>query len=424
MRSIFRGVRNLLRDIRGSIAVKFALIVPVIALLSAGSIDLMAVSASKSRLQSIADNAALAGARSLTLAADKILAEQGAENFVKGEMSQWSDAPKYTATYAVIDAKDSRRLKVTLNGHRPSFFGSLLPPGGWHFSADATASPVGQTPLCAIGTGKGVALDAISSIGASRLMAPQCMVHSNSNILTRNTASITASLVQTVRGVTGTGIKPTAGEGAVLIEDPFASMEFPSLKSCATQNPNPGQGKPVVYEDNKTHYLAPGLHCFPIQVKNVTTLILEPGVHLFYKDFSLIGTARLRGEDVFLFFDHGSDPKFTGPWISIDLIGRKSGTYAGMVMATIAGNQPDISIPGGKVKRLLGVVYARNGFLRVDGNGVAAEASDWTVVVANEIRLAGDAALRINANYENSDVPVPNGVGPNGGIMKGTRLSN
>lgn len=424
MIGISMWVRKLFHDRRGSIAVKFALAVPVIALLSAGSIDLMAVSASKSRLQSIADNAALAGARSLTLAADDILAEQRAESFVEGEMSQWSGAPTYAATYDVTDAKDGRRLTVTLNGHRPSFFSSLLPPGGWHFSADATASPVGQTPLCAIGTGNGANQYAISTIHSSRLTAPECMVHSNSNILATDAISIRASAVQTVRGVTGSGISPAAGQGAVPIEDPFASMVFPSLNACKTQNPNPGQGNPIVYEDNKTHYLAPGLHCFPIQVKNVTTLILQPGVHLFYKDFSLIGTARLRGEDVFLFFDHGSDPRFTGPWISIDLIGRKSGTYAGMVMATIAGNSPDISIPGGKVKRLLGVVYARRGFLRVDGNGAAAEDSDWTVVVANEIRLQGDAALKINADYENSDVPVPAGVGPNGGIMTGTRLSN
>lgn len=424
MDNVVVWVRRFVFDRCGTIAIKFALAVPVIALVSAGAIDLLTVRSTHAQLQAIADNAALEGARALTLAADKVLAEERAASMVMGSISQWPGAPTYTATYAVIEAKDGRRIRVTLKGHRPSFFGSLLPPGGWHFSADATASPVGQTPLCAIGTGSRDDLNAISTIGAARLNAPECMVHSNSNILTRNTATIKASAVQTVRGVTGTGISPAAGQDAVPIEDPFASMVFPSFTDCKAQNPNSGQGNAVVYEDNKTHYLAPGLHCFPIQVKNVTTLILEPGEHLFYKDFSLIGTARLVGDDVFLFFDHGSDPRFTGPFISIDLVGRKSGTYAGMVMATIAGNAPDISIPGGKVKRLLGVVYARKGYLRVNGQGVAAEESDWTVVVASEIRLEQDASLKINADYENSDVPVPAGVGPNGGIFTGTRLTN
>jgi hypothetical protein len=416
--------RRLAFDRKGSIAIKFALAVPVIALISAGAIDLLAVSATKSQLQSIADNAALAGARSLTLAADKILAKQRPESFVKAEIGEWPGAPTYTAAYTVFDGKDSRNLKVTLNGHRPSFFGSMLPPGGWRFTVDATASPVGQTPLCAIGTGTGTNnLNAISAIGASQLSSPDCMVHSNSNILVKNTAWIKASAVQTVKGATGSGISPAAGQGAVPIEDPFASMAFPSLDTCKAQNPNPGQGNPIIYADNKTHYLAPGLHCFPIEVRNAKVLVLQPGEHLFYKNFSLIGRGKLRGDDVFLFFDHGSNSTFSGPWIGIDLGGRKSGTYAGMVMATIAGNQ-NISLPGSQVSRLLGVVYVRNGFLGVNGQGVAAEASDWTVVVAREIRLQQNASLRINANYEDSDVPVPAGVGPNGGIMTGTRLTN
>lgn len=157
---------------------------------------------------------------------------------------------------------------------------------------------------------------------------------------------------------------------------------------------------------------------------NVTTLILQPGVHLFYKNLSVLGTAKMTGDDVFLFFNNGSDPKFTGPHIKIDLIGRKTGTYAGMVMATTSMNGGDISIPGTRVERLLGVVYARNGILSVTGNGEAAGESDWTVVVANRIQLSGNATLKINANYEDSDVPVPAGVGPNGGVMTGTRLSN
>jgi hypothetical protein len=421
---VLSWLKSLYEDRGGSIAVNFAFAVPAIAVLTAASIDLIAVSSANSRLQNIADNAALAGARSLTLAADKVAAESRAASFVEGQMSEWSTAPTYTAAYSVNETKDGRSLNVRLNGHRPSFFGNLLPLGGWRFSAEATASPVGQTPLCAIGTGSANALNAISSIGAARLTAPECMVHSNSNILTRDTATIRASAVQAVGGVTGSGISPVAGRGAVPIEDPFASMVFPSLNPCRSQNPNPGQEWPIVYPQNTTYYLDPGLHCRPITIRNGTTLVLKPGVHLFYKNLSVLGAAKLVGEDVFLFFDDGSGPVFTGPNIEIDLAGRITGPYAGMVMATTSGPEPDITLPGRQVKRLLGVVYARNGFLRVSGIGVAAVDSDWTVVVAKEIRLEQDASIRINADYENSDVPVPAGVGPNGGIMKGTRLTD
>ena len=86
--------------------------------------------------------------------------------------------------------------------------------------------------------------------------------------------------------------------------------------------------------------------------------------------------------------------------------------------------QSGIGDDGERVERLLGVVYVRNGFLGVTGNGVAAEDSAWTVVVAKEVRLSGQASIRINADYDGSDVPVPEGVGPNAGGMapNGTRL--
>jgi hypothetical protein len=214
---------------------------------------------------------------------------------------------------------------------------------------------------------------------------------------------------------------PAPGERAAEIFDPFASMSFPSLDSCI------GQTGSIVYEVNgSTSYLDPGKHCLPITVKNLATLVLRPGDHFFRKSVTLEGHGRLDGEDVFLFFDHGSDPLLNGQFTRVNLVGRKSGPYAGMVMATVGGNSPNITLPGEKVERLLGVVYVRNGFLQVTGNGVAAEESAWTVIVARQVLSNGTARIRINADYDGSDVPVPNGVGPNAGGMgaSGTRLVN
>jgi hypothetical protein len=201
---------------------------------------------------------------------------------------------------------------------------------------------------------------------------------------------------------------PSPGVDAAEIDDPFKNMKFPSLDKCA------GQTGSITYEvNNSISYLDPGIHCLSITVKNKATLVLRPGDHFFRKSVTLLGQGRLEGEDVFLFFDHGSDPLFGGMRAKVNLSGRKRGPYAGMVMATIGGNTPDIILPGNVVERLLGVVYVRNGFLNVNGSGVAAEDSAWTVIVAKGIRLQSPATIRINADYESSDVPVHNGVGPN-----------
>jgi hypothetical protein len=421
-RRVQERMQGLLRETRGSIALNFALAVPAVAMLSVGAIDLLAVMSAKTRLQDIADAAALAAAPTLGLAADDAVARGRAEAFVEAQLSQWPDAPTVEAEYDVIEQDDQRAIQVKLGGHRISFFANMLPPGGWHFEALATAVSVGKTPLCVLGTGTtGLMIDVL---GSSRIMAPDCGIHSNAQIKVQGTAQIEGRKIQSVLTAIGGGMTPTPGQGAASIVDPFASMSFPSLDGCPfTGN---GQSNPITYEDNGTHYLDPGMHCRPIIIKNLTTVVLRPGDHFFRKNVQLLGHGRLNGEDVFLFFDHGSDPLFGGVNARVNLIGRKSGPYAGMVMATIGGNQPNIILPGSNVEQLLGVVYVRNGILQVSGSGVAAADSAWTVIVAKQILSTGTARIRINADYDGSDVPVPNGVGPNAGGMgaSGTRLVN
>ncbi|MEY3842212.1 MAG: hypothetical protein RLZZ542_1322 [Pseudomonadota bacterium] len=421
-RRVQERMQGLLRETRGSIALNFALAVPAVAMLSVGAIDLLAVMSAKTRLQDIADAAALAAAPTLGLAADEAVALGRAEAFVVAQLSQWAGAPAVEAEYEVIEQDEQRAIQVRLEGHRISFFANMLPPGGWRFEALATAVSVGKTPLCVLGTGTFGRM--IELVGSSRIMAPDCGVHSNAQIEMKGTAQINGRKIQSVLQAVGGGMTPTPGVGAAPIVDPFASMSFPSLNGCPFSGN--GQSNPITYEDNGTHYLDPGIHCRPIIIKNLTKVVLRPDDHFFRKNLQLLGHGRLNGEDVFLFFDHGSDPLFGGMFARVNLVGRKSGPYAGMVMATVGGNSPDIVLPGSNVEQLLGVVYVRNGFLQVTGNGVAAEDSAWTVIVARRVLANGAARIRINADYDGSDVPVPNGVGPNAGGLgpSGTRLVN
>ena len=67
------------------------------------------------------------------------------------------------------------------------------------------------------------------------------------------------------------------------------------------------------------------------------------------------------------------------------------------------------------VESLLGVIYVPSARLIVEGSAEVARDSAWTVIVAKEVQLKGEPSLFINANYELSDVPVPEGVGPRAG---------
>lgn len=420
LRGLASQARRLWSARRGSVAQITAFALPCFALMAMGASEFVGVNASGSRLQSIADAGALEGAHHLSLAVDASVVTERTASFVDKQFEAWQSAPSYEGTYEIVDWNGQNAVRVLLEGSRPSFFGSLLPPGGWKFKAEATAAPVGRTPLCVLATGTGGPM--IDVVNTSVIEAPDCGVHSNAEIVLDNPAHITGRRIQAVLTATGGTMVPAPGTGAASITDPFASMTFPSTNSCPfTGN---GQSNPIVYGPHGTYPLPPGIHCRPIIVKANATLVLEPGDHFFRKNLQLQGPARLTGEDVFLFFDHGSDPLFNGANASVNLVGRRSGPYAGMVMATIAGNQPNIVLPGKIVEQLLGVVYVRNGFLEVSGDGVAAEDSAWTVIVARQIRTRSSARIRINADYDGSDVPVPNGVGPSGGHAgaDGTRL--
>ena len=134
------GVARFLRATGGSVALKFAFVGPAVFLLAVGSVDLLAINRSQDRLQTIADGAAAAGARAHDLTTGAAAARTRAAAFVAAEMRQWPGAPAYEARYEIVDRDGHPALRVFLRGHRPSFLANMLPPGGWHFVGDASAT--------------------------------------------------------------------------------------------------------------------------------------------------------------------------------------------------------------------------------------------------------------------------------------------
>ncbi|WP_298744597.1 TadE/TadG family type IV pilus assembly protein [uncultured Brevundimonas sp.] len=403
------------RASEGSIALKFALLGPAILLLGVGAIDLLAVNAADTRLQAVADAGALAGAPSLALATDGSEARERAAAFIDAQMKDWAEAPAYAATYEVVDRAGQRAIRVLLRGHRPSFFASMLPPGGWNFNAEAIASSVGLVPLCVLVTGeRGVRL--LNVRNSSRMNAPACLVHSNRDILVEG-GHIDAALVQAVTTAGGM-ISPAPSTGAAPIEDPFVNLDLdrnPSLGVLCTAAELVNRIK----VSSGVHRVRAGRHCGGIEAFGDARIVLAPGEHFFLEGSLVVReNARLEGEDVVAFFDSASRFSFAdNAMVALD--GRKSGPYAGIVLGSTRTNYQDFMISADHVESLLGVLYVPSARLVVDGDADVARDSAWTVIVAKEIQLKGSPSLFINANYDASDVPVPAGVGPRAG---GARL--
>lgn len=405
-RRMFARLRGFGRDRRGMIAVKFALALPAIAVLALGAVDLHAIQTLKGRMQATADAAALAGAAELGLAVEESGPIGRAEQWANAHIAEWSDPIDVTVKATVFDIPDgARAIKVEMKGTRTSFFGNLLPPGGWKLESEATATTVGMTPLCVIGANTS-RNNVIRAGDSSRMNAPACLIHSNGDIDAQG-GRISAGAVQAVDTTRG-NILPAAYEGAAEIEDPFSGLNLGKARTCTGS-------ETILKLETGFHVFPPGVHCGGVEVGGDAELLLSAGEHWFLGGNLIVrDEGVLDGKDVVVFFDKASKFEFKHQ-ASVTLDGRKSGAYAGFVMVGTRDNTQDFVIESDHVETLLGVIYVPSARLIVRGRAEVAKESAWTVIVADMIELKGSPQLFINANYDASDVPVPDGVGPRQG---------
>lgn len=393
----------------GQIALIAALGLPALTMVVAGAIDLSRVASDRSRLQDIADAAALAGAGELALVVREDAAMERVEGLVDGHVSEWERSPTITRSVRVVRDGTQRIMEVQIDAVSPSFFMNLLPPGGWKFDVVSRAVSVARTPLCVLGiqTDRNRVLNLRNS---SRLRAPECMVHSNRDILVEG-GRIEAEMVQAVGSAQGQ-ISPTPGTGAAEIADPLAALRIEERTVCSSPRFNGD------YQTG-TVRLPPGVHCGTMKMEGDSRLELAPGEHFFRLGALIVkDDAVLEGQDVAVIFDRASNFEFRDR-AQVDLDGRRSGPYAGMVLVASRQNTGNFTITSEHVDRLLGVIYVPSARLLVEGRADVARESAWTVIVAKTIRLTGSASLIINADYGSGGVPVPDGVGPREG---GSRL--
>ncbi len=395
---------------RGNVALIFAIGLPALVLGALGAVDLTSVVTDRAKMQAVADFSALNAAKQLALDTSSATAIR-AKNEAQDELSEI--AKRWSLTIDAQVVEDGKAVQVSVTAHRPSYFHDMLPKGGWTAHASATAEIEGLTPLCVLGSGKntggllGLGLGATPNVIAlkntAHLSADSCLVQSNNAIKVSNSAAVDAQAVQAVGDASGS-INPAAMTGAAEIEDPFTSLNTNVPSLCTDLNVKLTAG---------TTTLQPGVHCGVILVLNNATLILAPGEHYFFAStLTLSNNSKLIGTDVALIFDTLSLFAFTDQ-SDIELEGRKTGPFAGFVIATTKGNTKTFTISTTAAHKLLGVVYIPNGMLNVTGNSQVAENSAWTVIVAKALSVSGGANLVVNAGYTIANVPpVPTGVGP------------
>ena len=400
-----RGLRVLARDTAGGIVPFLGAAVPVLAVLLVGASELAMVSADKSKLQDVADAVAMDASQELAFSVDQTVVERAKANAAQQLAMLKGDRPQgdivVTPTIQFNAKGDPEGMHVAIKATRKSFFGNMLPPGGFVTNVDTTALRMGKAPLCILGTSKTLA-DTVNTTQSALVAAGKCLVHSNNTMSGGSTLGITSAAAEAVTRASGT-IVPSALIGAESIADPFAAIElWTPPAGCVDTHVTAADGWKEV---------KPGMHCQKVMAAKGEKVRFLPGEHYFAKGgIDVKDAAQIKGEDVVLIYD--KDSIFdVGSAALVDLSGRKIGKLAGFVLVATRDNANGFTVNAGNILNLHGVVYVPGAALTVMGSGKMAEQSDWTVVVAQKVGVTGTAALHINAKYRGSPVPVPKGVG-------------
>ena len=293
----------------------------------------------------------------------------------------------------------------------------LLPFGFWEenpMKVTARALSYGQLRLCVLGLHANKS-DTIKADNGATITAPQCAIQSNSSdasgMISKNGSALVSSFTCTSGGYDGSGFSPTPEVDCPILEDPLASRQPPGKTGCDFLD---------FKLDKGPHTITPGHYCGGLTIKNNAEVSAEPGIYIISGGKLEVGNnASLRGDYVsFYFEDDAATIAFKDKAI-IELGAPKEGPMAGILFyenpAATEGRTFEISSDA--ARKLLGTIYLPKGVFKTGGKGKVADASAYTIIVANRIDLDG-ANLTINTDYSASDVPVPSGIGPNSGMVR------
>ena len=391
---------GLRRAVGGNVALIFALMLPVLLVTGLGAIQLNEVMTDKKRTQDVADSAALMGAAQIGVTPNG--ASQRTQSYATAQLA---DVASNATVQVTAAAGQGGVMTVAIDTQRVSFFGNLLPLGGFHTHVTSIAKGLNTAPLCVLGIAPTIT-DTIHVTGTSQLQAGQCLVHSNQSLTADPAASIAASASEASTIALGP-ITPAALIGAPPTNplDPFSGLNV-NPNSCSGS----GSGTTITSSQTLASNTAATPYTGPINIQGNAVVTLS-GTYYFCKTLTISGNAQVIGTDTVLVFDNGAILSFGGAGATLSLSGRQSGPLAGFVLIADRNYTGTFTLPSDNITSLTGTVYVPTATLAVQGSAKSGATSPWTVIAAKTLTVNGGAQLVINANYSVSNVPVPQGVG-------------
>ena len=383
-------------------------IVPLTGLALLALLALVAVAADtgyffdyRRRMQTGADNAAMAGAAQLRRGASDgqiqtaALSGAASDGFSNGanDTQVTINHPPNSGYYA----GNPRFVEAIISQPRPTLFMGIL---GVQRANVSTLAIAGSQP----GTNCIYALDPTAAsafnVNGGATVTASCGIVDDSNSSSAMNSSggsstVTATSIAVAGNVTGCCYFPTPQTGVPPEPDPFAQRAAPTFSSgCDYTNFKVNSGSPET--------LTPGVYCNGITVNAGSVVTFSPGLYVLNGGgLSVNGNAVLHGTGV-TFYNTGSESYAYKPVaFSGGAVGTLSAPTSGPMEAmlffqdrAIASKQTN-TISGGSTLSLAGALYFPTTPLNFSGNSSGNAA--YTIIVASTITFTG--ASRLNADY-------------------------
>ena len=393
----------------GNVAVLFGLTVPLLLGVTALGVDAASINRQKDWMQNTADSVSLAVAKELNVHRDKpseLMAVGQARTEALLAAAGYAEQPHSVEVVVEVEA-GTIEVKLTMVA-KP-----LIPADVWSenpVTVSSLARAYGSARLCVLGLNQSAAHTIKLAKGAT-ITAPECALQSNSgsaeSLEVLDLAQITSAGTCSSGGITGASSIDAAPEtDCPVLDDPLADRAPPIVAGCDFLDFETDKGDVT---------LSPGTYCGGIKMANDAVVFLKPGIYVITGGKLDMGNkTELRGENVsFYFADEAATFEFKDKGL-VELSAPKDGPMAGILFYENPGVTKDrqFKISSDAARKLLGTIYLPRAVLKISGTGRVAEASAYTVILANRIEIE-EATLVVNANYASTDVPVPEGVGPN-----------
>lgn len=382
---------------RGAVAITFAAALVALIGFSGASIDGARALNARTSLQDAADAAALASVSALE--ADQNQQTQIARDVFAANLTLQKSGITSTPTVTV----DGDTVNVSASATVETFMLGVINISDVAVAASATGKKprdLGKACVLALDSSKDQAL---ALDGGARLSATGCVVHSNSNSDTAlsagGTTNATADAHCAVGNYEGAGFVPTPYSRCMRVPDPFADLAGPDPAGCDYTNKRFTHG---------AHVATPGTYCGGITFLAHAEVTLSPGVYII-KDGSLRAHSNstvtgdgvvfyLTGSGAFLDIKSGSNLTLTAP---------TAGLYAGFVFMQDRNSSvgETSKVAGGGSISIVGAFYLPTQTLDIGGGGDISATSPFMPIVANDIKIHGNANLSVKIDNSVAGMP-------------------